>query len=89
MGTGTGGASARAPGFTTGPAGKTKSRQPRGGSAAHIGAGKVSIFFDETTVNGWAFSLSFAVLIESHIVHGCSPSKVFFTPESNEPSACV
>lgn len=29
---------------------------------------------------------TFAVLIESHIVHGCSPSNVFFTPESSEPS---
>ena len=89
MGTGTGGASARAAGLTSAAAGKTKSRQSGSGKAARIGAGKDSIFFAETKVTGLDCSFSFAVLIDVHIVHGCSPSNVFFTPESNEPSACV
>ena len=89
MGTGTGGASARAAGLTSAASGKTNSRQSRGGNDARRGAGKASSFFDETTVTGLDYSFSFAVLIESHIVHGCEPSNVFCTPESNEPSACV
>jgi hypothetical protein len=89
MGTGTGGASARAAGLASATSGKTKSRQLRGGKTAHKGAGNVSIFFVATKVTGLDFSFSLAVLIDVHIVHGCSPSNVFFTPESNEPSVCV
>ena len=76
-------------GLTSAATGKTKSRHSRSGKTARIGAGKDSIFFAETRLSGLDCSFSFAVLIESHIVHGCSPSKVFYTPESNEPSASV
>lgn len=89
MGTGTGGASARATGLTSAEAGKTNSRQSRGGNAARKGAGHASSLFVGTKVTGLDCSFSFADLIESHIVHGCEPSNVFCTPESNEPSACV
>ena len=89
MGTGTGGASKRKPGFISEQTGKTNSRQSRGGNMAHKGAGNVSIFFVATKVTGLDCSFDFAVLIDVHIVHGCSPSNVFFTPESNEPSVCV
>ena len=71
MGTGTGCASARATGLTSAEAGKTNSRQPRGGKAARKGAGNASSFFVVTKVTGKDCSFSFAVLIESHIVHGC------------------
>ena len=89
MGTGVGGALESTAGLASAAAGKTNLRQSRGGKAARKGAGKASSFFADTKVTGLDCSFSFAVLIESHIVHGCSPSKVFFTPESNEPSACV
>ena len=88
MGTGTGGASARAAGLTSAASGKTNSRQSGGGKAARKGAGKASNFFKATTVTGDVRSFSFAVLIEVHIVHGCAPSNVFFTPESKDPSSC-
>jgi len=88
MGTGTGGASARAAGLTSAGSGNTNSRQSRGGNMARRGAGKASSFFKATTVTGDVRSFSFAVLMVVHMVHGCSPSNVFFTPESKEPSSC-
>ena len=88
MGTGTGGASERAAGLTALAAGKTKSRQSRGGRAARKGAGKASSFFSDAMAAGEVRSLSCPVLIEVHIVQGCSPSNVFFMPESHDPSSC-
>lgn len=49
---------------------------------------KSSIFLVADKISGAFFSCFLASLIESHILQGCSPSKVFFAPARTEPS-CV
>lgn len=49
---------------------------------------KSSIFLVADKISGAFFSCFLASLIESHMLQGCSPSKVFFAPARTEPS-CV
>ena len=49
---------------------------------------KSSIFLVDDKISGAFFSCFLASLIESHILQGCSPSKVFFAPARTDPS-CV
>lgn len=49
---------------------------------------KSSIFLVADKISGAFFSCFLASFIESHILQGCSPSKVFFAPARTDPS-CV
>lgn len=60
-----------------------------GGSMPAISKARSSIFLVAEMVSGAFFSCFLPSLIDSHMLHGCCPSKVFFAPAMTDPSCVV
>ncbi len=69
--------------------GNWKGRPIGAGRRPEVSRARSSIFFVAAKVSGEFFSSDLAALIESHMLQGCSPSKVFFAPSKTDPSCVV